>query len=834
MSKNCTPQDYHYGRVVTCYCFQTSPAVSTICDLQKITATPKNLTCGEYAFTISINPYQHPQFDSNIHHLLAIFGTLYNACGGVIYLTRQGNDPVPKQKIDLFGTRFLQMVSHRTGISRDLFSFIEFTQTFDTERSWGSLVLLSRAAHQASIQVEFSLAIDGDIYPVEQTESQNTDTQTTLQQRINFNETSAAARHQGGLQSASSSQDAGYHGAKAIHKVNYSSYPTLNWAKNKYGWEKFVNVKEVNTSEILTSCSMLQPKSPMVVTPDRHQLQYMFQSASDMERVLATCETETNVGGFAIVCKSWRSIVSSSKTYQRPPGHICDILTVTEKGQVTFWTIVADVNEENINEAMEYLMITGRMVKYQLVRNSSQGLPTLFIQCGLIAPCVRTQMPIEVESAKMQQHLHHFSCEDPVSFKTLQRALSMVILSRETPLTRYAFDEAGVLLSARQAEVLMHRGKVNYIEGPPGCGKSWIAAELYKMHSGDKTVYICTTEPFLEFLRLNMVRGTLVQCDNDLITEINTGTFRNKTCVIIDDSHNFSCSNSAMKELFHLLKDNREMALFVFADNDCQSFDRERQQAMKKCIHDLTREVLEEEPVSLPLTEIYRSTRKVVSFIQSSAEDIRRTHYKIECANIDNGDDVECIAMVDVFLNTPKNELVKYIRYLLVSYQSSDIAIFMDQAHFSVETIINCKAMLGKQMPKITFQAAADPFPHAGIVVDTVDNFIGLDAPVCIFILPTTSQDMGSVRNLANPRYRVFLASRATHKAVFVVPKIDDRLVEHMKFDRFKVGDFVIIQTAFIRAVLLFEYQIDSIRFKNPCNSPRKGLHVIATTGHVH
>ncbi len=41
---------------------------------------------------------------------------------------------------------------------------------------------------------------------------------------------------------------------------------------------------------------------------------------------------------------------------------------------------------------------------------------------------------------------------------------------------------------------------------------------------------------------------------------------------------------------------------------------------------------------------------------------------------------------------------------------------------------------------------------------------------------------------IEDPRCRVFLASRATHRAVFVVSKIDAVFAERMKFDRFLVS----------------------------------------------
>ncbi len=542
---------------------------------------------------------------------------------------------------------------------------------------------------------------------------------------------------------------------------------------------------------------MLKPQLPMTLTPEREQLQYMFQSESDMNHVLATCNTDRNVPAFAIACKSWRSIVSSNKTAQRPKGHICDILIVSEEGRIDFWVILADKDEDNITQAMGYLMTTGRMIKYRLMQNCSQQVPRLYIHCRLSSPGTRKPISLEAQSAEMQTHLHHFSCKKMVNFVTLQRALAVVILSRESPLTRCAADQASIMLSAKQAEALMGRGKVNYIEGCPGSGKSWVAVELHRMHGEENSVYVCTTEPFLEFLRFNGVSGTLIHSDNDLIAEINKGTFQNKTCIVIDDSHNFSCSLSSVKELFTLLKNSRETALFVIADNDYQSFDRERQHAIYDCIHTLTRQVLEDKPVSRRLTEIYRNTRKVVSFIESTVQDIRRSHYKIECGHIGTGDGIECIKMGDVFANAPENDLVKYVISTRSSYEPSAIAVLLDNSRPS-KAIFELRDILKKQMPEICFHSACD-FPPRGIIVDSVDSFLGLDASLCIFILPSTSSgSMESGRSLANPRYRVFLASRATHRAVFIVPQIDAQLVEHMQFDRFTVS------RKNIGAVLLF------------------------------
>ncbi len=391
-------------------------------------------------------------------------------------------------------------------------------------------------------------------------------------------------------------------------------------------------------------------------------------------------------------------------------------------------------------------------------------------------------------------------CYEEVKFQLLQQAVAMVILSKESPLGHYVTDQTAITLSGQQAEVLMNRSRVNYISGPSGSGKSWAAACLYRMYGGENSVYICTTKAFMEYLNYNGCTGTLVRTDEDLLREIKNCTFENKTCVIIDDSHNFACTKLSMKRLFKILDCQKGMFLFVFADNDYQSFDRSKQQAMYDCIHDLTRSVLNLTPMIFPLTEIFRNTRKITSFIQSSIKDASDVHQNITCAHTEDGEGMECIKMSNIWVNKRNNDLVVYLNSLLSPgrYRATDIAILLHPT-YSAEAILLCRDILREQIPNIGVQAA-DMFPRTGAVVDCMDNFLGLESTLCVFIEPQQSMTIKprrlfdrffhrqvTMHTIQNPRYKIFLASRATHKAVFVVPAIDADLVQQMKFDCFLV-----------------------------------------------
>ncbi len=578
--------------------------------------------------------------------------------------------------------------------------------------------------------------------------------------------------------------------------VDFSKCDRLDWSKNTKNWEKYVNIKEV-TTDIIGSCPMWQPTQPMNITPDRGSVQYLFESEEDMEKTLSAVTTVDP--GFATVCRTWRFLISGvDETEARPPGHICDIVTVTNTGRISFWVIVDARDKETSTSQMEYLLTSGRMLKYQLIQETvGNDLSNLLIDCRLFSlnTSNTTENAIVLSETQETPKTSLNLANETIDFVTLQQALAMVILSKESPLKRCADDHTSIMLSSQQAEVLMHKEKVNYICGPAGSGKSLTAICLYKMYGKDHSVYICTTKEYMEFLKFNECTGTRVSCDQELLVEIKRGNFENKTCIIIDDCHNFTCSRASLGKLFKLLKKSRNMSLFVFADNDYQAFNRKRQRAIHDCIVDLTREVFKTAPAKLPLTDIYRNTRKVVSFLQAAIQDIYDGYQKIHSANGENGEGVECIRVTNLWEDTPENGLVVYLRSLR-AYNPTEIAILLDP-HYAGDEIEQCKLVLANHIPDFRFQRA-DIFPRSGVVVDCVERFIGLDAAVCVFVLSHKQTRKRSVHpfrkcfqigsnvpdmSIYNPRYEVFLASRAIYKAVFVVPEINEDIVHQMKFD---------------------------------------------------
>ncbi len=802
-------------------------------DLNKTLSTPGELRCGEYSFKLRMNPWQHPMFDENIHYLLSLLKSLCRGCGGVVYFVVDDIQTVPQEIFQIYKERLHEL------IGRNLESFplhanmVRVCSLLGTHRSWAAFLLKRSYGTLTYPQVETKrswkpIPFHMDVFGKMHTKSMpNTQSQTRKMARTSISPDQRTGRS---ALPAIYSQDNSSRQTKAetpsafatappmtvsddsantaIPEVDFSSCQRLDWTETMKDWQKYVKIKEVKTDDIVGQCPLWKPTHPMKITPDRHSLRYLFNSEKNLDETLSAVTTMDP--GCAVVCRTWRFHISDGFIAEElPTGSMCDILTVTDAGRLCLWVVVDSLNEDNFDSQMEYLMTTGRMLKYQIVqKGEGDDLSNLWIDCRLlplhtsysIQKAVRMRLS---ESQEIQGHLYNIY-QDGVAFGLLQRALTKLILSKESPLKRCIGDHTSITLSAQQAEVLMHKAKVNYITGPAGSGKSYTGCPLYKMYGKERSVYICTTNEFLQYLKFNGCTGTLVLGDQDLLREIKSGTFESKVCVVIDDCHKFRCTRKSMKKLFKVLNKHKHMSLFVFADNDYQSFDRKRQQAVHECILDLSRTVLKEFPVNFPLTDIYRNTRKIVSFVQAAIQDVDDGHQKIESANIENGEGVECIAMSNLWEDKPDNDLVLYLHSLLLSenYSQSDVAILLESGYTTSE-IQQCKQIVAKYISTITVQSA-DVFPRAGVIVDSVDSFLGLEASVCIFLLSHTWKNpvpyprprkifqrrqvqLECEMNIYNPRYEVFLASRATHKAVFVVPELHEDLVHQMKFEDFQV-----------------------------------------------
>ena len=566
----------------------TTEVDKLIDELNKSISTPVELRCGEYSFQLKMNPWQHPIFDENMQRLLALFTSLRSGCGGVIYLMSDDMETVRDEIFQVYKERLHALIVRHIEKFTLQMNMVQVS-LLGTHRTWAALLLTKSRDELKYLPLEtrtiwkpITLDLDkfGHIYTKPESESQSESyleikrsalspvpraASSTLLQ--SYSQENNSPQPEPEISAASATvpvTPSGHSDDTLTPKVDFSSCQKLDWTENTKDWQKYVKVKKVKIDDIVGSCPIWNPTEPMKVTPDRDSLRYLFESEKNMDETLR--KTTTKEPGFAIVCRTWQFHTSDDDAIEDlPQGHICDILTVTDTGSLTFWVVVDICDESCFESQMKYLMTTGRMLKYQITQQSTGDLSNLWIDCRLLPLTTPINMKTTVklrsqECQEIQRHLYEM-CHEGVEFDCLQQAVAKVILSKECPLKRCVGEYTSISLTVQQAEVLMHKAKVNYITGPAGSGKSYTAALLYKMYGKDRSVYMCTTKEFLGYLKFSGCTGTLVLGDQDLLREIRSGTFHNKICVVIDDCHRFKCTKKSIKKLFKTLKKNTEMSL---------------------------------------------------------------------------------------------------------------------------------------------------------------------------------------------------------------------------------------------------------------------------------
>ncbi len=786
-------------------------------EMNRCTVGARDLIYPEYSFELGVNPWQHPVFDKNIHCLLTLVTALCNGCGGIICLVEdESNTEITGAVIETFQSRLLQLMEKRIAlVPKKKINFTQTTWTLGHRKPWVVIHVKKTDANMKYAPNSFIFCPDlngkicvkdgarDQVDMIKPISAQET-TSGKYEPHAHSSESSDSGletERPSGNAEGQSKEMKPEGTSETDYVADFSLYDKLVWTQNKKGWENYVTVNEPTIEKMIAACPVWEVTDPMSITPNKDTLKCLFESPEDMEETLSTVDMKEP--GFAVVCKTWKFHVSNCNTETLPTGHICDILTVSARGRVSLWVICNGCSKGDVSCQMEYLLVTGRLIKYQLINKVPADLSNLCIECHLFYPTASATRYDGADGAKgaadeifERQNDILRLCGEAVAFESLQRALALVILSKESPLKRDVSDKTTITLSAQQAKLLLYKDKVNYVSGPAGSGKSWTAAYLCNLYGKNNSVYVCTTTEFVQYLSFSGYTGTLIESDQDLLREIQDGTFKNKTCVIVDDSHNFTCSKASMEKLFQLLKDNKKMSLFVFADNDYQAFDKRRQQAMRDCIRELSLEVLGIEPYYTYLHTIYRNPKSVVSFVQSVIQDSYEWYRNIECGNTETGEGIECIRMPNLWVNSPDNSLVAYLgnTYISETYSFREIAVLFDPSYTAVQ-IEKCRKILRAHIPDSAVQTA-NIFPRRGVVVDHVEKFLGLDAPLCIFILSQKktsprlrlNEDTGTGVSMHNPRFKVFMATRATHKAVFVVANLDAEIVDQLKFDCFGVS----------------------------------------------
>jgi hypothetical protein len=507
--------------------------------------------------------------------------------------------------------------------------------------------------------------------------------------------------------------------------------------------------------------------------------------------------------------ESWLARLDTDALTRRPCDHVCDVYVLNDYGDSALITIVD--GQEDAYEYEAYTRSACKILKREIVlslescesRQAASKVhfyirPYLFT----LQDSIMTYLQPSSSNVLNQAILQHFSTPH-VEMDLLRKALLTLLVRHTTSIRNRLGMTWQCQLTADQMEQLLHTSlcRFNLIVGPPGSGKSIMAHHLCEYFKGhldkNRVIYVCTRSCFRAYVDFQDNATTcLVQQQQHMqgLLDLMERT-HDLQCVIIDDVHNIGLDEACWKTLFMAIK-VRNVHLYIFVDPYFQNYAGEESAiALEKLFHHFCADA-HVSYMAKVLTEMLRNSQKVGSFIKANATGAKVnpvTQDRIKPQSSVEGDDVTITYLDYLDKDGPDNGLLVYVTSVLVEglsrdyvYVQSDIAILVDDDD---EDLAQAKADFYRNVFRhhahdIHVHSASE-YPVKGIVVDVLENFSGLDARYCIFVVPMTKTEF-TVHGLHNTKYKIFIASRGVDRVDYVLPtRITSTLARDMMFDDF-------------------------------------------------
>ena len=574
-----------------------------------------------------------------------------------------------------------------------------------------------------------------------------------------------------------------------------SKLTKLSWTSHTNDWERNLQHDPINCADNINdlahTSTLLQTSNPLNVTPGIDTICSAIGKATEIRNVFQCIHEHMNCNeGFAFASDSFILNIEHDIKLHKPLGHMFDVLGVEINGVVHLCSVARRcVDQTKRDELWAYLMQSGRVLKLKMMTclppNMPDRLTDIPIQCHLLSLDGLYEKHTKADPGKQSQ---------PHQLEMMQRILATLFLGRNTYIKTALGDDYTIHLTSKQMQCILEADCVrfNIIEGAPGSGKSFLAYYICGRYQNHNTIYVSSTEPYHKLLEhLNICIPLLIETDQDLNDAIEDGVFYGKLCIIIDDGHNFNCTKPTWVKLFDIIRINRIVKVFLMMDTSFQNYTTSPID-LKSCMtqychkHDIACQIK-------PLTTVHRNCRKVVSFIKCNSSEIRECgSEEISCSHHIDGDDVEIRKVDKLRCDNADNSLVALVRELSDSaailrgehniYQPTDLAVLVDTP--TVERDVEFfRKSLENHYPECRPQDAS-LYPVRGVRVEKLNNFMGIDAKVCICIPRMKTGKSKSKSNFTNPKYRNYIASRGIFKVIFLTEEeLDSDAAHHMQLD---------------------------------------------------
>jgi hypothetical protein len=556
----------------------------------------------------------------------------------------------------------------------------------------------------------------------------------------------------------------------------------LSYTMSNPHWEEHctntVNMNDIDLTKVIplmTNGNFVPPR----------QVVKLFQPdlQNEVDEALTRIAKEL-VRGEKYVAFAYQSNIASSDHHI----HVCDILILPETRDVVFVSIVkGTLDDETYFERTrsacrtmkEELVLTYQKYRSRVEASQMNICMKPFVynlnNNGSYLSSVDISVDITIKEIMPWYLSPVFEGRKNADVLKLARVVTMHLRDKLTTARLTLVQKELQYMTEEQIMSLLDtcHNRFTLTIGPPGSGNLVMVLFLCMYFGGNKSnnmVKVITGHPGVKSLidHHDNCSITLVENDEEMaIVEEEIAVSEDLFCVIVTDV--FNMTSSINWNRFYTTIFAKQCYLHLLGDPPLQNYLNGRLKSEAEL--SLDKFCLDKQPsyTRKYLTEVHRNSRIIASFMKVNAvcdpELIRPRSRAV-------GDDIILRYIPDLLDDSPTSSLLVYVRNILelkspYQYSVMDLAILVGgsnqaSADRRAEFYIT---LFRTHLPDMQPQHANHPIN--GLIIDTVENFAAQDSPCVIFVVP---DEEAMKRVLDHPRYRTYVASRATLRLDILVP----------------------------------------------------------------
>ena len=546
-------------------------------------------------------------------------------------------------------------------------------------------------------------------------------------------------------------------------------YRSASWTKSS-NWRAFLT-KAVTDEHILQGSQMseFQLLSPLTLVPSEEQMTLSYPSDQVKAIVDALNNHYPDIPGLALTFPCLADIFDHTLNIIPPIDHVLDTLIILEDLSLEVWSSFSNaLSHSNCSQRKPYACEICRLIKRYILgepQHSNQHTAiNLSIKPYIFTTATRTLFSFRKFGDSL--HEQYESCLGHADGLTIQMVVTLLAnctMSKVVWLKNRHDNDITYYLTQHQCDAFLRfcNDRILMIEAAPGCGKSVMAAYICQRFGGPNkpgnVLYISPRKGFSAIVKHQRNAETYVAHDEGTFEQaIRVIKQANYKVIVVDDIQAISCSQPIWDRLLNTVH-SKKVKLLLLMDSEFQDFHSSGScLALRISMEDFCRKNHIPKKSSLTLTKNLRNSQKVFSFLvaQIESHEDASSLGEFTCGHDIEGDDVHIRVIYDPWEDSADNDLIQLVTKLITQqgehrYEAKHIVLLIDdtgpQAATKLRDIFSTHSAIS------TCQAS--DIPHQGLVVDLVDEFIGMEASVCLVVFPTTHRSH-------NMKYRIFAASR--------------------------------------------------------------------------